>query len=413
MLSAHLDQLKKLQDNYIVVGCSGGVDSIALSHWLISNGFKVHLVHINYHKRGESSNLDQQCVEEFAQKNGIPLNTFDYDSNNSKSSNFQESAREFRYEKFKSVAVNYPTALIALAHHEDDQIETFFMNLSRKSGVLGLSSMLFQHNSIVRPFLSASKNEILDYAKQHNLSWKEDESNSESEYTRNRWRNEFIPLLSKEIPSIKESVLTLISHFQSLQLNIEESVKQIVKEIAETGILSLDSKSHYSDFELLEIWRQLGQPATTFDSFVQLFQLEKGKRCELIGNYECATKESDHIYFTKVHTSIKIPRIEIETGAGLPQVFSKNEIYLDAHKLVGELFVRKWKIGDFIEPIGMKGRQLVSDIIKDAKIPNHAKNSIFVLCDDKNIHWVLGLKVGKIGIAEVDSVEVLKISVIY
>lgn len=413
MLSSYFTQLKSYQDHCFIVGCSGGVDSMALAHWLISEGFTVHLVHINYHKRGESSDLDQQCVEEFAKKNGISIHSFAYDSTTSKSTNFQESARNFRYKKFQSIAANYPKSLVSLAHHEDDQIETFFMNLSRKSGVLGLATMPFLHNNVVRPFLNASKTEIIDYAQTNQLEWREDESNSESNYTRNRWRNEFIPFLKNEIPSLTDSVSTLISHFQSLQAETEESVKQIVTKITETGILPLNYKSQFTDIQLFEIWRQMGQAASTFDSFIQLFELEKGKRCELSGEYECATKESDHIYFNKVNSTVEIPRIKIETVDCLPTMFSKTEIYLDATKIVGELNVRPWKTGDALMPVGLNGRQLVSDIIKDAKIPNHAKSSVFVVCDEENIHWVLGLKIGKIGIASVDSVAILKISVIH
>lgn len=413
MLTSYINELKKYQNIHFIVGCSGGVDSIALAHFLITNHFPVHLVHINYHKRGESSDLDQKCVEDFAKLNKVLLSTFDYTKKDIASSNFQEAASQFRYEKFKEISANYSKSFIALAHHNNDQLETFFMNLSRKSGVLGLASIPFLHNNVIRPFLNASKTEVIEYAQKHHLQWREDESNSENQYTRNRWRNEFIPFLKNEIPTITDSASFLISHFQTLQDETEQSVKHVVNEIKETGIIRLNSKSQFSDIQLFEIWRQLGQAATTFDSFIQLFELEKGKRCELSGEYEFATKERDHIYFSKVKSIIEIPRIKIEAVDCLPTTFFKSEIYLDPAKIIGELCLRKWKKGDAIMPIGMKGRQLVSDIIKDAKIPNHAKNSIFILCDEENIHWILGLKIGKIGIAEVDSVEILKISVIY
>lgn len=409
MLSFYLNQLKNYHDHCFIVGCSGGVDSMALAHWLIANQFSVHLVHVNYHKRGEASNLDEQLVERFARTNNLAYDIYSFDSSKVSSNNFQEAARQFRYDKLHFIAELYPKSFVALAHHEDDQIETFFMNLSRKSGVLGLCAMPFKNKTIVRPFLKASKNEIITYAKENNIEWREDASNAENDYTRNRWRNEFIPLLEKSIPTLKTSTLTLIDHFQSLQLEIEHSIKETMTELAEKGILSLNVKRENSELHLFEIWRQLGQPASTFDSFLQLFDLEKGKRLKLVGNFDSAVKESDCIYFSKTSPIPETPQLMIESVKTLPTTFTKDSIYLDSKKINGELIIRPWKIGDSIQSIGMKGKQLVSDIIKDAKIAHHAKNAVFVVCDDSTIHWVVGLKVGRLAVANKNSISILKI----
>ena len=411
MISYYYDHLKGYHDHCFIVGCSGGVDSMTLAHWLIANQFSVHIVHINYNKRGEASLLDEQLVEKFARKNHLAYDIYSFDVSRTSSSNFQEAARQFRYDKLQFIADLYPKSFIALAHHEGDQVETFFMNLSRKSGVLGLAAMPFQNKSIVRPFLKASKDEIVAYATENAIEWREDSSNAESNYTRNRWRNIYIPLIEESIPTLTSSVTSLITHFQRLQREIELNVEETVETISKTGKLDIVSKSEFSSLEMIEIWRQLGQPATTFEAFLELFELEKGKRCELVGDFSYALKESDYIHFSKAESITKLPLLSIEKVDALPTKFTKDVIYLDASKIKGELKIRYWNPGDFIHSLGMKGKQLVSDIIKDTKIAHHLKKSILVVCDDEAIHWVVGLKVGRLVVANEQTENIVSVQV--
>lgn len=391
--------LQPLKNKTLIVGFSGGVDSMALLHFLISHQFNVHVVHVNYHKRGKDSDLDQQLVEETCSLNHFECTVFDFDPSTVNSSNFQEAARDFRFQKFEQISAKYDNSAIVLAHHADDQVETFFMNLVRGAGILGLSAIPIVRKSIVRPFLNTSKVDLIAYAKQHGITWREDFSNSESNYARNKWRNEFIPLIEKEIPTIKSSILLLVKHFQSKQLELSEKVKPIVREIHQTNAISCDSFLQLSSEEKFELWRQLKQYATTFPFFEQLPEKQKGKHVEMTGDFEKVIREADSLHFAAKNVDFELPKWFIEKVDAIPSQFSKNELYLDAEKISGELILRPWKIRDRIAPIGLKGSQLVSDIIKDAKIPTHAKQSVLVLADAQHIHWVVGLKIGRKAIA--------------
>ena len=403
--------LAPFQNHWCIVGCSGGIDSMVLLHFLSLEQFKIHVVHVNYHKRGEDSSRDEEFVKEYCSIHSIPFSVFSFESRETQSSNFQEAAREFRYAKFEEVAENYENSVVVLAHHSDDQIETFFMNLARNSGVVGLAGMLPVHNNIIRPMLNSSKIELSQYADIHQLKWREDSSNASNDYTRNRWRNEFIPFLEEQIPGIKSSVLLLMEKFQVYQQGLSKHANHFIVQIGSTKTVKISELEKLNEFERFEIWRQLHQLPKTFAAFDKLPTLQVGKHVKMVNGFEKVIREKDDLYFEssmqqKPRFELNVKLIEV-----LPTAFDKNKIYLDASKIQGNLVLRKWKNGDKIKSIGMNGSQLVSDIIKDAKIPNHQKNEILLVCDDTEIHWVVGLKIGKTALAERSCTSILELNV--
>lgn len=406
-----LSILQPFKNKTLIIGCSGGIDSMVLLHFLISHQFKVHVVHVNYHKRAEDSDLDQQFVEATCTSKNVECSVFNFSPSTVSSSNFQVAARDFRFQQFELISEKYDDSAIVLAHHSDDQIETFLMNLVRGAGILGLASMPTVRNSIVRPFLNTSKSELFDYAKLNGITWREDSSNSESNYTRNKWRNEFIPLMEKEIPTIKSSILMLIDCFQEKQIELFKKINPIVLEIQQTKTISCENFLQLSSEEKFELWRQLAQDAATFPFFEKLPSKQKGKHIEMKGEFIQVIRESQSLYFVTINEEFNLPQWFIEKVDSIPSQFSKNELYLDSKKISGDLLLRPWKIGDRIAPIGMKGNQLVSNIIKDAKIPTQAKQRVLVLADAQQIHWVVGLKIGRQAIAT-SAPNILKIVVL-
>lgn len=193
----------------IVIGISGGSDSVALATLLLSlqksYQLNLHLVHINYHLRGQESEEDEIFVEEFAQKNYLPLEVIHYQPANSKSrrGNLEERLRDFRYQAFEKIRQAKKFNWLAVGHQRDDQTETFLLNLFRGAGLKGLAGMKLKDETrkIIRPLLRFSKKELQTFLRQRGEKWREDSSNQNNDLFRNKIRNELIPLLEKEYSS--------------------------------------------------------------------------------------------------------------------------------------------------------------------------------------------------------------------
>lgn len=398
--------LEQYRHQTIYIGCSGGVDSMALTHFLHTHKFQIHLLHVNYHQRGNESDADMELVRTVAKDYVVPYSVKHYDKQ--LKGNFQANARTFRYAFFEEMAAQND-GIIALAHHSDDQVETFFMQLMRQSGIPGLACMPEKRERIIRPFLHISKEELYRYAKENNVLWREDHSNQSTRYLRNKWRIEYIPLMEKTIPSLKQSVEVLIQAFQQTQQKLEHELHPVATMVFETGQLSVEVFHSLSDEALFELWRQLKQPVHLFSRFLELKHYSKGKYIESKSPFTRIVNEGDYLTFVPEQQQIILPRLIITPVSQLPPVFSKTEIYLNAEKVSGKLMIRPWKEGDRIKPIGMHGSQLVSQVIKDAKIPSTERENVLVVCDDKTIHWVINLKIGKTAVALAEDSQIIRI----
>ena len=409
--------LERRWDEYrskkIVVACSGGVDSTVLLYTLKKLNFNVEAIHVNYQLRDKESEKDAEFIESFCLEICVPFEkrTVDLAEVLIDGGNLQELARNYRYDWFRELINS--DALIALAHHQNDQMETFFMNLARKSGVMGLSCMLEKKDGIIRPLLNFSKNEIYNYAKNEELKWREDISNDSNKYRRNLLRNKILPFLIGEIDGLKESTLLLINQFQQKQRELEVKITPLMLEINKCQQLKTTEFSLLSELEKNEFCRQLGQPSTKVTELERLLNLEKGKQVVLT-NPE--SKLFSHVevfnnvfYFVGNSQNLNSYSLNIEEVKGIPLSFTKSEIYLDKSKIIGELKICRPVNGDRIKSIGMKGSQLVSDIVKDAKLSPAYKNEVLVVKDEVNIHWVLDLKVGRLAVANEMTIDVVRV----
>jgi tRNA(Ile)-lysidine synthase len=380
------------------VACSGGVDSMVLVHVLHKLGKRVSVLHVNYMLRGEDSELDQSIVETVCNEKGIKAHVKRIDFNRylkETGGNLQEEARKARYRYFETFKLKSEFKIV-LAQHADDQIETFFLNISRNAGMMGLSCMLDEHNNYVRPLLPFTKEEIRAYAIDQKVKWREDLSNSSNKYSRNKLRNVFIPELIETIPTLKESVLTLVAAFQETQKDLESNVQAIVQTISHQQKLSFETFDALNEFERIELLRQLDIPASSMSEFAKLRIAEKGKHL-LISHqlYRSIIREEDYFYFQKREGMLVLPVLNIEEVTELPDQFSKEEIYINPDKIKGTLNVRVWKEGDRMKPVGMKGSKLISAILSDAKIPHHARYLQLVVHDEEKILWCVGVAVGR------------------
>ncbi|MBC9812862.1 tRNA lysidine(34) synthetase TilS [Crocinitomicaceae bacterium CZZ-1] len=398
--------MEQYRHQTIYVGCSGGVDSIVLAHFLHAHQFRIHLLHVNYHQRGSESDADMELVKTVAQQYSVPFSVKHY--TRQLNGNFQENARVFRYAFFDEMALQ-TDGVIALAHHADDQTETFFMHLMRQSGIPGLACMPEKRERIVRPFLHLSKEELYQYAINNQLVWREDLSNQSTRYLRNKWRLEYIPLMKKTVPDLQVSVEVLVHAFQQTQRRLEQNMHPVSAEVFTTGKLTKEAFQSLSDEEAFELWRQLKQPSGLFPRFLELKQYTKGKYIEVNYPFTRIIHEGKYIVFVTEQQQTLLPRLIITPVAQLPRVFSKTEVYLNPEKVSGDLVLRNWEQGDRISPIGVSGSQLVSQVIKDAKIPSAERKKVLVVCDAKTIHWVVNLKIGKAAISKPGDPRIIKI----
>jgi len=264
------------------VACSGGVDSMVLLSVLHQLGKTIHVLHVNYQLRGEASDLDQQLIEDFCNQHSIPysIHSVELSKELENGGNLQDLARNVRYTFFKEKALETHSKIV-LAHHADDQLELFLLNIARKSGVMGLSCMLPEYGRIIRPLLPFSKQEILEFAKKEGIVWREDASNQSNKYRRNSIRNVFLPEIEAQLPEFRESCLYLIEQFQKNQLEVEQKIKIVTHKIQQENLLLYTEFDVLTEVEHIELLRQLAIPFGFLKEFKKLRHAENGKRLQL------------------------------------------------------------------------------------------------------------------------------------
>ena len=226
------------QGDKIIVGVSGGPDSVCLLHFLneIRSEFDLDLTiaHVNYGLRGKESDQDEAFVKKLAGKYNLPCKILQPKSSASESTNLEASLRDVRYNFFHKLATEEKADKIAVAHNRDDQVETILMFFLRGSGLKGLSGMDYQQSNIIRPLLDSSRADILAYSKTQNLDYRQDKTNQDTKFTRNKIRHDLIPLLGKEYnPNIKET-LTQASRITRGELQlVDEVIKETYQKLAQ------------------------------------------------------------------------------------------------------------------------------------------------------------------------------------
>lgn len=412
-LTIHISTfLARWKGKHMYVACSGGLDSTILLHLVHSMNLPLTALHVNYHLRGEESNNDEEHLRNFCLSRKIPILVKDV-APNTIQSNLQSQAREIRYSWFEEILDNDPEGYILLAHHREDQIETFLLNLLRKSGVMGLAAMPSINGRYLRPLLHYSKSDLKEYALENSIEWREDRSNQSIKYKRNLLRNVVIPQIKEAIPSFEESVMILVNQFQEEQKLLETSIAPIADKWRANAEVSIKDWKALNEGEKCELLRQMDLQLPLIERLNELTESIKGKYIRTFKN------RTEEVTIVRDETSLRILNkpdesaieIKMEVVSSLPKEFNKNSIYLDAEKISGELQLRPWVIGDRMAPIGMKGSKLISDIIAEAKVPFEQKEHVLVLCDDDHIHWCVGLKVGRHAIATPSSASIISYSI--
>ena len=401
-----------LADKKVFVACSGGVDSVALLHFVKTLCANVEVVHVNYGLRGSESDEDEQFVRALCFQLGVPLLVKKVNTKSILSElggNLQEVARSIRYELFESLLLKHEGSYVALGQHANDQVETFFQHLARKSGIMGMACMLPIHGSYVRPFLKVSKVELIEYANSNNFPWREDSSNQQNKYTRNKLRNVYLPLVEKEIPDLVSSVLLLVDAFQETQKYIEFSAVKIKEDLLANQYWAGDIFDQISKEVKIEIIRQLGGGHEVLEQLEKIRFSQKGKMIAC-GDFQFFKEKEG--FSLKNTFERKEFELLISEANQLPTVFSKEVIYLDKSKICGDLKVRTWRTGDRIAPIGMKGTKLISDVLTEAKIESSIRDRCLVVEDENEIVWCVGFKISRKSVADHTAKSILKVQIV-
>jgi tRNA(Ile)-lysidine synthase len=409
--------VEKHPASHYFLAVSGGHDSMLLLDLCRSNSLSITVLHVNYQLRGEESNGDQAFMESYCLLHSIPIHVHRIDLKEKLISggNLQQLARKERYAFFERHLNQVPNSYLMAAQHQDDQLETFWLQLFRGSGLSGLQGMLEKNGRILRPFLPFSKMELVQLSKEMNLSWREDSSNQNTKYLRNLFRLKLIPSLEQEIPTLRDSIQIIQSVFQSTLKENQAEIEALTNEILKNKTITLDEIFHLSDFKLVEILKRLSIPVVFTKKIPELLQSEAGKRLNWKvndGPFQAIVKERDFLRFVSTNPiSFATPTFQAQFISSLPTEFDKNTLFLDQSKIRGELYVRPWTKGDRMQPIGLSGSKLISDILKDDHVPSSEKQERFVLCDDEKIICCIGHRIDRRSIANEQSKLLIRVEI--
>lgn len=267
-INSFKEHLNFLVEDYsskkFLLAVSGGVDSMALAYLFIQNNISFEMAHVNYHFREEDSNLDQKLVEDFCKNHNIKIHIKDIsEEEKSEMKSLQNWARDIRYQFFFDILEKENLDFIVTAHHLNDELETFFINLSRGSGIKGLSGIPKNENKIIRPLLDFSKQEIYDFAKEHHIEFREDQSNLKSDYLRNRIRNNLAPNILEIFPNFLTSFQESLSHLNKVNQFYQNQIDTSFEDVFISGddqefILDKEKLLQKDKVLAIEIIRKLG-----------------------------------------------------------------------------------------------------------------------------------------------------------
>ncbi len=446
------------KDDKILLALSGGVDSMVLAKLLImsqrdykstsqraetqsQSQSQSHLAfaHCNFHLRGEDSNRDERFVTDFARENNIPIYVKHFDTESYAKENslsIEMAARELRYNWFKELKEIHNFDKVALAHHGDDQIETFVINMLRGSGIKGLKGMKPQNDFYIRPLLFSNRKQIVTFAKENDIQWVEDYTNNETIYLRNKIRHQIIPLFDEIKDNARQSLnfsIDCLSSENELYRNlIDEKFAEI--EFVKDDYRSVENR-HFLNNEngkqlLFEWVRKFGFNYKQAESMFEAMKNEKSGVVfysdNSVGTRHAASvlvasvqKDKIEIFENRVEEEeilIKAENLKTlrpENSQILRfsdsqilrfSVLNKDENFklikdasfaqFDMDRITFPLKLRHWRKGDKFKPLGMKGSKLLSDFFNDLGFTTFQKRNVWIMEDANGlIMWVVGYRI--------------------
>jgi tRNA(Ile)-lysidine synthase len=429
----------------VIVGVSGGIDSIVLLDLLMELKGRHHLeiavAHINHRLRDEESNEDENFVKKVAEDYGIECYVHGVDTRAfmvEHKASLQVGAREIRYKFFETVKILKNFTKVATAHNANDNAETVLFNLLRGSGANGLGGIPVKRGDIIRPLLFAERSEIEQYAKLKSLKFREDSSNVKDYYTRNFIRHSILPQIREKInPAVINTLNRAGEIFQELGYFINNEVRILYKNIAKNfdgrklvlDIFKLKNSLLFIQENIIILaLRDFVHGEVDYvkvHSIMDLINSETGSSIE-IGSAVVVYRDRYNLVFIRnpkepaefVAEIIPGKKYEFEEFFFNSDIVERSEVhfslspvveFVDADLAGGALTLRNWQPGDWFMPLGMKGRKKISDFLVDSKIPVYQKNNVLVLSNKDGIIWVCGLRVDDRFKLKEDTRRILKV----
>ena len=427
-LASHIDDyFPEMREQPFLVACSGGVDSVVLTHLLKELHLNFELAHCNFGLRGGESDLDAEFVSDLAEKLSLKMHVKSFDTNqyaNENKLSIQQAARQLRYTWFRELLEENALNFVVTAHHADDVLETFLINLTRGTGLDGLTGIPAHTPGIRRPLLGFSGMEIRSHAKKLGIQWREDASNKDAKYLRNRLRQQVIPALKDSDPRFLSNFQKSVAHLRGSQALVQNHIEALrdslfsteddIVRIRTSSLAGLKPTGAY----LYELFKPYG--FTDWLALERLLDGPSGK--QLISPTHILLKDRDQFLLREqVPQDTRSYEIDLEVfhpRAPIPLEISRvpergpvsrNVLYLDRETLKEGLQLRKWRKGDYFYPLGMDGRQKISKYFKDHKFTRFEKQAQWLLCSGDAIVWIVGHRADDRFKVRKDTTQILKI----
>ncbi len=426
LFQEHIAQQKLFQtEERILLAFSAGIDSVVLAELLLASKFKIGIAHVNFQLRGNESDENENFAKAFAAKHGLAFYAIRFDTlafAAEEKISIQMAARKLRYDWFETIRLQEHYDSIVTAHHLSDSIETFFINISRGTGIAGLHGISLHINYIKRPLLSFTKKEITAYAEKNNFAWQEDSSNQKDAYLRNHIRHNIVPEFEKINPSFANQIDELL-----LEISEVEKIKNIwLSDLQQIGLEKKDGHIRISIDWLKSLSQGKYFLSQTLKSFG--FSITSSNDC-----WKALDKQSGIQFFSASHRLVKdrdyllietlseeqlaqqaaathflwqpsqmvldlgpfvIEGLESTSVPALDQL-SSNQACLNADLLEFPLQIRKWQAADSFQPLGMQGNKKLSDFFIDEKFSLIEKDNTFVMVSGTDIVWVIGHRISE------------------
>lgn len=443
MLNQFLDYICEehliAEGQQVLLAVSGGRDSVVMTDLMSQSGFAFAIAHCNFHLRPDDCDRDERFVRNLAKRYGVPCFVAHFDTEDyarAKGLSIEEAARNLRYDFFEEVRSREGYDGIATAHHRDDSVETFFINLIRGTGIAGLHGIQPRNGRVIRPMLCFDRETIDRYVQEHAIAYVEDETNAQPLYLRNKIRLQLLPLLRTLSPSFDATMQSNMHRLQEAEQVYRYAVERMMRELVQ-----ITSECEWID--ILELRRQVAPATLLFEwlrpygftsiTTAQIFNALEGQSgLHFFSSTHKVLKDRDKLMLFPLPQATELtdynrhftidPQMH-QLSEPVPLLFEllpagdrvlkmpRSSACFDYDKLQFPLYLRHWHKGDRFQPFGMKGTRLLSDLFTDAKLNREEKTRIWLLCDAVDrILWVVGLRASAMAAVTPQSQRVFRVT---
>lgn len=398
----------------ILLAVSGGIDSMMMAHLFLSQDYNIGIAHCNFSLRGRESDKDEDLVRCFAAENNLPFFTTRFETKTYSKKHklsVQMAARELRYKWFEEIRERNKYDSIAVAHNLNDNIETLLINLTRGTGLAGMTGIKPASNAIIRPILFATRQAIWTYVEQNNIVFREDRSNSDTKYVRNKIRHLVIPVLKEINPSIEQTLNEAAERFSGFNEIVTEYIENLRENITLEKKQNLtfnvsQLKDHlHNKVVLFELFRPFSITSSLLTDLIKVINGKTGGQI-ITDSHRIIKNRNDIIVSEKeVRKETSYMINETESFCIFPGISSAKNVKitgtyeipsdphfacLDSQKIIFPALIRKWKPGDYFYPLGMNRKKKLSDYFIDSKYSKFDKENTFILESNGQIVWIIG-----------------------